>query len=130
MIKTYHGWLVESELSTERREVLAQDPNTSTELLADLAKDENHWVLVRVAKNPNTSKETLAKLAQNEYWRIRLAVVGNPNIQYETLHVLSQDPVDRVSMAAKIILTTRQEEEMKSWGWDEDAIDLIRQLGI
>ncbi len=41
------------------KEELASNPNTPAEVLAELAKDENFVVRIKVAHNPNTPADTL-----------------------------------------------------------------------
>ena len=70
-----------SNLSTRDKFELAQDPNTSAEFLAELAKDD--FVCIMVAQNPNAFPETLAELAKNEDEMVRENVMDNPNTPLE-----------------------------------------------
>jgi hypothetical protein len=58
---------------------LASNPNTSHEMLAVLACDENAGVRYRVARNPNASGVILTRLAGDESWGIRYFVEQHPN---------------------------------------------------
>jgi len=57
----------------------AKDPNTSTEILEQLATDKEYWIRFCVAQNPNTPPEALELLATDEYYSIRYCVAQNPN---------------------------------------------------
>ena len=129
MIKSYSNWLLEGE-DSERSVELATDPNTPAETLAQLAQREDWVVLTNVAQNPNTPAEALVHLARAYSWLVLYRVVQHPNAPDEALYLLSKDTDSYIREAAREVLKPRQDQEMKSWGWDQEAIDLIRQLGI
>jgi hypothetical protein len=58
---------------------IAENPNTSPEVLQSLATDETSGVRWRVAYNPNTSSETLQSLATDENYGIRYHVGRHSN---------------------------------------------------
>ena len=70
---------------------LAENSNTSPEILARLANDMNATVRLRVAYNLNTSPETLARLANDEDWVVRECVAENLNTPQESIKNLAND---------------------------------------
>jgi len=58
---------------------LAQDPNTTLEILKTLATDDNWGVRCRVAQNPNTTLEILQDLATDNNWHVRYDAAHHPN---------------------------------------------------
>ena len=70
------------------------------------------------------------ELAQDPDRMVRYEVAEHPNTGDDALYLLSKDEDPEVREAALTALRPRQDREMKSWGWDEEAIELIRQLGI
>ena len=58
---------------------LAIDPNTSTEILEQLATDKDYDVRCCVAQNPNTPIKTLEILATDEDYYVRRRVANHPN---------------------------------------------------
>jgi F0F1-type ATP synthase epsilon subunit len=91
---------------------IADHPNTSVEILAELAKDKNEIVREFVADNSKTAPETLAELATDKNADVRKAVAGNFRTPAEVLaHNESQKKVSPSSaLAAKRIM---QEHERK-----------------
>ena len=79
-----------SNLSTSEKMDLAET-STDKDVLDDLAKDENEYVLNELAKNPNLSPESLDKLSNNPSTKIRGNVAQNPNTSQETLKKLAGD---------------------------------------
>ena len=57
----------------------AGNPNTSSAVLAELAKDSDNDVRSCTAGNPNTSGAVLAELAKDSDWNVRRGAAGNPN---------------------------------------------------
>ena len=76
-----------SKLSNAKKIELAENPNTSQELLSILATDKDYDVRWRVARNSNTPQETLAILATDEYWVVRNSATENPNYKKQTLEL-------------------------------------------
>ena len=64
-----------------------------------LAKDENWKIRWNVAQNPSTSSKVLAPLAKDEKSGIRYQVAQNPNVSPETLTVLANDENEFVRKA-------------------------------
>jgi len=58
---------------------LAQDPNTTPEILKSLATDGHPGVRYWVARNPNTTPEILKSLATDDDYYVRYWVAHNPN---------------------------------------------------
>ena len=93
----YGATLEHSEfLSTQdsfSREEIAKQKDTSPELLALLAKDEDVGVRHAVAQNLNTSPATLTLLAKmdEEDTHLRKCVAKNPNTPPKALAVLARD---------------------------------------
>jgi hypothetical protein len=76
---------------------LARDPNTSTEILEQLATDWYYSVRCTVARNPNTSPKVLEILATDEDYWIRYRVSINPNTPHRTKKYLKiQDHLSRL----------------------------------
>ena len=78
-------------LSIRRRKKLAKNPNTSEEVLQQLAQDENQDVRWEVAKNPNTSEEVLQQLARDEIVQVRAGVGFNSNTPVALLQQLASE---------------------------------------
>lgn len=127
MIKTYQDWLSESSLSVL---TTANSHDTPPNVLAELARSLEYTVRYWVAANPSTPTEALYLLANDDLWSVRERVAANPSTPTEALYLLARDKDEDVRKNALINLRPRQDQEMQSWGWDEEAIDLIRQLGI
>ena len=58
---------------------VASNPNTQTEVLTELAKDERWDVRAGVASNQNTQTEVLTELAKDSDSDVRARVASNPN---------------------------------------------------
>ena len=58
---------------------LAQDPNTTPEILKTLATDDDYIVRWWVAQNPNTTPEILKSLATDDVYLVRYWAAHNPN---------------------------------------------------
>lgn len=59
--------------------------------VAQMAPEEDYFLLRLVSEHPRTSSETLARLAHHPYAAIRENVARHPNASAETLTELSQD---------------------------------------
>ena len=70
--------------------------NISSELLEELADDENKSVRKEVAKNPNTPVDILTKLAEDKDAIVRCGVAENPSISAEVLVKLAEDENESV----------------------------------
>lgn len=68
----------------------AENPNTSVENLAELAKDENVNVRQEVARNPNTSEDVLKMLVNDKKEEVLLVIAANPNTPEELLVKLAK----------------------------------------
>lgn len=77
----------------------ASHPNMPVEALVELAKSKSPNVLWGVARNPNTSAETLAELALSKSPDVLTSVAQNPNTPKESLVELSQSTSKAVLMA-------------------------------
>ena len=82
------------------RRLVAGNVNTPTEVLVQLATDENGNVRRRVAENVNAPTEALAKLATDEDEHVRRAVAGNVNTPTEVLAALAKDKAEYVREGA------------------------------
>ena len=82
--------LMKSPYSVIRKKI-AENPNTSPEILTLLAKDRGWSVRREVARNPHTSSEILALLAKDKEWTVRWKVAENPNTSSEILALLAKD---------------------------------------
>ena len=83
-----------------RKIKLAENENTSANVLEKLSNDENKSVRLAVAMNPNTPTATLDALARDDDRDdIRLAVAGNPNTSEVTLEALAKDEYEAVRLA-------------------------------
>ena len=80
-----------SKLSDAEKIELAENPNTSQELLSILATDKDYDVRWRVARNSNTPQESLAILATDKSFGVRCCVARNSNTPQETLAILATD---------------------------------------
>ena len=58
---------------------LAQDPNTTPEILKTLATDDDSGVCWRVAEHPNTTPEILKSLATDDDYGVRYNAAHHPN---------------------------------------------------
>jgi len=101
--KTIIDWI--ASLTIEQKLKLAEDHNTSSDVLAALAedsevkKDGNEIIRIAIATNPNTLPETLAELAKDKAWLVRTAVAENHNTPPEVLEELSNDDYWLVRLA-------------------------------
>ena len=80
----------------ERKIKLAEDINTSPEILKELSSDKHWRVRFCVAGNINTPVETLIALSQDEYWGVRSNIAKNSSTPVRILSILSADTNDYV----------------------------------
>ncbi len=78
-IKEFKIQLALGSLSKDMKYDLADDPNTSIEILTALSKDKDWWIRYRVAMNPNTPVEILTILSKDKSYNVRYWVVDNTN---------------------------------------------------
>jgi 3-methyladenine DNA glycosylase AlkC len=78
-------------LNYQQKLEAALNPNTTPEILEQLATDQHYYVRAHVAENPNTPQKTLELLATDEDWYVRSCVANNLNITPETLQQLATD---------------------------------------
>ena len=78
-----------SKMNSQDLLILARNPNTSVEILQQLAGDKSPNVRARVARNPNTPVEILQQLAGDEDFDVRKAIAKNPNTPVEILQQLA-----------------------------------------
>ena len=69
----------------------AGNPNTPADVLTELAKDSDYDVRISVARNPNTPADVLTELAKDSYWCVRSYAAGNPNTSADVLTELAKD---------------------------------------
>ncbi len=74
-------------MSDEKSHILAADPATPTEMLAELARDPALAPIV--AANPVAPGDLLEMLVQGQDEVVRRAVAGNPNAP---VHILQSSP--------------------------------------
>lgn len=80
-----------SIMTTNARQRLAEDHNTSPDLLASLSQDDNFMVRLLVASNPNTSASTLTSMRQqNTHWGIHWRIAEHPSTPIEVVVSLAQ----------------------------------------
>jgi len=79
-----------SEDSRSTKGAVAYEPTTRPGILAQLSNSHDWWVLEGVANNPNTSIEVLEQLAKHPDPDIRRAVLKNPMLP-ETLKLQIQN---------------------------------------
>jgi hypothetical protein len=72
------------------RRLLAQNPDTSAEVLEELARDPDRIIQAGVAKHPHASVSALNRLALSQHWQVRMAVIGNPNTGVQALQYLAE----------------------------------------
>ena len=70
---------------------IAEDGNTSPDVLAELAKNEEEEVRKLVAKHPNTPSAALAELAKDTIKEVRALVSKNPNTPPAALKELAKE---------------------------------------
>ena len=70
---------------------LAYNPNTSEDVLRELAKDEDWNVRCSVAQNPSTPLDLLRNLAKDKDWTVREYVAANSNTSSDLLRDLAKD---------------------------------------
>jgi hypothetical protein len=66
-------------MNSKQKAKASKNPNTSPEILEQLANDAAHWIRCRVAQNPNISIKTLELLATDDRPEVRHYVLLNPN---------------------------------------------------
>jgi len=81
-------------MNSKHLRLIAQNLNTSQEVLNRLSKDQDRQVRLNVAHNSNTSPETLDYLSRDKDSDVRLNVAENPNTSPETLKQMSIDEED------------------------------------
>lgn len=86
--ETHAAMLAAAALQAKNR-AAASNPSTPSEVLANLAEDDDEVVRVGVAYNPTTSPEVLLRLAGDADWSVRLAVVRNPRTPPEAYTILA-----------------------------------------
>lgn len=87
--------------------LLALAHNINTPI--DALKRHGSWLLHKVAENPNTSLQILEKLANDEDYYFRVEVARNPNSSLQLLEILAsgQDlnvkEIAKQNLAAKLL---------------------------
>jgi len=81
------------ELSKEKdwviRDSVAENPNTSGDTLKELTqKEEEEIVKCTIARNPNTPDDALRHLAKDDYWLVRRNILDNPNVSTKIIVML------------------------------------------
>lgn len=77
----------------EIRQRVAEDKNTPSHVLTELARDDVRWVRANVANNPSTPVLDLIRLSQDREPMVRACVAKNPRTPVEIIEQLSHDPV-------------------------------------
>ncbi|MGJ8631640.1 MAG: HEAT repeat domain-containing protein, partial [Glaciecola sp.] len=75
---------------------LAENPNTPSAFLRLLAKDKDYWIRSRVAENSNAPEALLEQLAKDKDCFVRWTVAKNPNAPEALLRLLSENEDRRV----------------------------------
>jgi len=73
----------------------ARDRNLSADTLAAMAGEasaDDYLLLRNIAENPNTSSSVLAMLARHSYDAVKENVARHPNADAKTLKILAEDP--------------------------------------
>lgn len=89
------------ELLRDLKHDMASDINTSSEVLAILAKDNssfNFFIKRAIIENPNCTSEILEELANNESWGIKQYIARSPKCTNELLERLANNEVREVRM--------------------------------
>lgn len=71
--------------------IKSKNPNTSAEVLKELADHADYFVRWNVAENPNTSSDVLRKLADDADEPVRECVAENSNTPLDVLRKLADD---------------------------------------
>ena len=71
-----------------KKRILTMDPNTSGDLLRELAEDSDLAIKARVGRHPNTPEDALYKLSQENSEIIRYWVAHNLNSSSKILVML------------------------------------------
>jgi hypothetical protein len=87
--------------------ILAGNPNTSPEVLKELAKINNYFIKMELAKNDNTPLEVLKILADDVTASVRLYVAMNANASKEILMKLRKDKEPDVKSTALAYMKDR-----------------------
>ena len=109
-----------------QKRVAAQDPNTPTKTLEQLATDENRSIRGDVALNPNTPIKTLELLATDEDYWIKKGVAENPITPKEILQQLATDEdywiryevakhPNRNELIERLVLMTDHQQKIEYW---------------
>lgn len=68
-------------ISTKEKIDIAKNPNTSPEILSELAKDKDDAIRCAVAMNPNTPEKVLfSLLLEDQCFSVLYDVTQNPNV--------------------------------------------------
>lgn len=70
---------------------IANNPQTSPQVLAQLALDKSRFVREAVAANLQTPSDVLIRLALDQAWEVRRVVACNPKTPRDVLVQLAQD---------------------------------------
>lgn len=101
----YLSELIESRVAEDpylvRLKKLAWSPNTSEDLLKELAVHSDLTVRMGVARNPSISTGLLKQLSQDPSNWVRIEATKNPNITSEILFDLLMDSNEYVAAAAR-----------------------------
>ena len=87
--KEFRIQLALGTLSFNMKMDIAENPDTSVEVLTKLATDKTWIIRHRTASNLNTPIEVLVKLSKDKAQSVRWEVAENPNTPKETLTKLS-----------------------------------------
>jgi len=78
-------------MSLNEKVNLANDFDTSHEILRELAKDKDFHIRLLVAENPNIPEDVLWDLAADENKGVKTSIAGNPSTPIDVLLELSED---------------------------------------
>lgn len=109
--------LLEEMSKDDNAEVRAQIPfndNVTPELLDFLSKDKNKWVRVNVSCQKNVFAQTLDYLSKDKNKEVKHGVANNTNSSDQALKVLMKDKDEWVVIAAKSQWKKRGYEEVKT----------------
>jgi len=99
--------------NNEVRYSVSCNEKTKSETLDKLSNDKDVNVRLGVANNNSTSTETLDKMSNDKKWSVRYYVAQNPHTHENTLYRLCDDKNEDVADAASKSLNMRRKKHLK-----------------
>ena len=122
----------------------ANNSNTPTDTLTQLANDPEWQIRKNVAGNPNINNETITQLTNDPDWEVRINTTSNPNTPLAILKTLTTDKnhfvrknveTRRQTNINNYINTLKGKEKTQAQllaptftGWEDELKDVLTNL--